>query len=88
MMTTGTLPSSPILSSAGNGASAISELLSRDPEGLQDQDLDALIELLRQQRARWQALEAQGGGGARGTSRAAGAKLPQSSRANLSDTGL
>ena len=82
----GQLPISPILASAGNGASAISELLSRDPEGLQDQDLDALIELLRQQRARWQALEAQGAKA--GGSRASTAKLPQSSRANLSDTGL
>lgn len=37
---------------------SIAELLSRDPEGYQKQDLDQIIRVMRQQRERWQAAEA------------------------------
>lgn len=39
---------------------SLSELLSRDPEGYQGQDLDRIIEALRAVRVKWQAAEAAG----------------------------
>lgn len=57
-MTPGTLPQSTALAEAR--ADSLSELLSRDPESYQTQDLDRIIEVLREQRRRWQAAEASG----------------------------
>ena len=52
------LPKSNALAEAGTGGESLTELLSRDPESYQTQDLDRIIEVLREQRKRWQALDA------------------------------
>lgn len=38
---------------------SLSELFSRDPEGLQKQDLARIVDELRAQRVRWAAVEAE-----------------------------
>lgn len=65
VMTTGEIPVSPALREAGAGEASLSELLSRDPEGFQRQDLDRIIEALREQRVRLQAAEGSGKGKSR-----------------------
>ena len=66
---------------------SLSELFSRDPEGLHRQDRDRIVEALRAQRARMEATAAAGP-----KPRATGAtpKLPLSSaaKANLTDMDL
>ena len=57
-MTTGEIPQSAALAEAD--PDSLSELMSRDPEGYQRQDLDAIIAALRAQRERWQKAEAEG----------------------------
>lgn len=81
---TGQIPQSNALASAGSGAESIAELLSRDPEGYQAQDLDRIIEIMREQRTRWKAAEGQGGAKPRGKTPVG----PQVSRANPTDIGL
>jgi hypothetical protein len=83
----GQLPQSNALAQAGSGAESIAELLSRDPEGYQSQDLDRIIEIMRDQRQRWMAAEAQGGSSPR-TKPGPGPKVPQITKASISDIGL
>jgi hypothetical protein len=47
------IPKSPALLEVGEGALSISELLSRDPETLSQEDFDRQIALLRAQAERW-----------------------------------
>lgn len=58
--TFGHLPQSDALKEAGEGAASIAELLSRDPSGLGEQDLDRVIAIMREQREKWSVAEAQG----------------------------
>lgn len=53
------IPKSNALAEAGTGGESLSELLSRDPEGYQNQDLDRIIEALREQRKKWQMLDSE-----------------------------
>lgn len=58
MTTNGTIPQSPLLASASPESLAL--LLSRDPEGYSDQDLDKVVEAFRADRRRWEEAEAGG----------------------------
>ena len=52
----GALPQSNALSAASS--ESLSDLMSRDPEGFQAQDLARIVAAFREQRARWEAMEA------------------------------
>lgn len=52
-----TIPQSTALAEASSDS--LSELLSRDPEGYQQQDIVRVIEVMRQQRARFAQVEAE-----------------------------
>jgi hypothetical protein len=65
---------------------SIAELLSRDPEGYQRQDLDQVIRVMRAQRERWAAAEA--AGGSRPRAKTAGKDLLTSTARPLEDLGL
>lgn len=54
----GTIPQSSALAEAS--PTSLSELMSRDPMGYSDQDLDQIVLELRAQRARWEEAEAAG----------------------------
>lgn len=56
----GSLPQSSALAEAGSGEASISELLSRDPAGLGEADLDRIIAVMREQREKWALAEKQG----------------------------
>ncbi len=73
---TGSIPQSSALFEAS--------LLSRDPEGYTRQDLDRIIFLMREQRARWEATEA---AGPRKAPKAS-SKLSSTVAASLDDLGL
>jgi hypothetical protein len=53
------IPTSEALSEAS--PASISELFSRDPEGFSTRDIQAIVEVLRAQRLRFEAAEAAGG---------------------------
>jgi len=57
--TTTGLPQSQALAEASLDSLAV--LMSRDPEGYSRQDRDRIISALREQRARWEKAEAEGG---------------------------
>jgi hypothetical protein len=80
--TTGTLPQSSALAEAS--PDSLTELLSRDPEHYQDQDLDRIIALLREQRVRWKAAE----GAKPPRVKSGGVKLGTATTATLDDLGL
>lgn len=82
MTDTGEIPQSNALTAAS--PDSLGELLSRDPEGYQQQDLDRIIDELRQQRVRWQAAEATG----TRSSRASAKAMPAVSTASAEDLGL
>ena len=66
----GQIPKSPILAEAS--PESLSLLFSRDPEGYSKQDLSKIIEVLREQRARFAKAEAE----AQATGKKRGAKAP------------
>lgn len=80
---TSPIPQSSALSEAR--ADSISELFSRDPEGLSDLDLARAIEAYREQRVRWQAAEASG---ARKSTGPKVSVLATSTQADLKDLDL
>lgn len=56
----GQIPQSEALAEAGSGAESLRDLFSRDPEGYQRQDLDRIIQAMREHRQRLALAEAAG----------------------------
>lgn len=79
----GRIPSSNILSEAGDGASSVTELMSRNPLNLSDAEIDRMIEALWDLRERFMAAERSGTG-----ARKAKASLGTSSVLSAKDIGL
>ena len=81
----GEIPQSPALAEAS--ADSLSDLFSRDPETLSQTDFDRLISVLRAQRERWQATEAEAQAKPkRASAKAAG--LVSSTTRSIEDLGL
>ena len=83
--TNGQIPQSPALSEAITDS--LSELYSRDPLGLSNQDLDRLIADLRLQRERWKAADATGPK-AKSSGHGAKSRAVDSANFNPEDLGL
>ena len=84
---TGSIPQSTALTEAGSGEANLAELLSRDPEGYQQQDLDQVVRALREQRQRIQEAEAAAGSKPR-TAKAGAKQLLSGTPASTEDLGL
>lgn len=80
------IPQSNALAEAGE---SLSELMSRDPESYSQQDLERIIQTLREQRVRWAEAEANGTTrGYRASGKAAAPAKLTSTPAKPEDLGL
>lgn len=82
----GQIPQSTALAEASTDS--LAELLSRDPEGYQRQDLTSIITALREQRVKWQASEAASRDKPRRAGSSAKAELSASTSKTEGDLGL